>query len=1111
MFHLYHHHDMDRLAALLAVLLQRDRPASPLVPECVIVPNQGVGRWLQAQLAESEGIAANIAFPLPAGFIWTDLLRELTGGNDQADDAREFFRDRMVWHLFRLLPEVARDEPALRRYLAADPPDIQRLQLAERLADVFDQYQVFRGDMLEAWGSGRLRTDAATEQWQSKVWQALRQKLGQGDRSSRLRQMIWQLTANGHPPRERLFCFGIADLPPDYLRLFYALGQTREVHFLLPNPSDGYWGDISRQRLAVGFSESDEILPAEAVVEDSHPLLASLGRPIRDFIHLLYSQEMTAIQEPELGSAMAYEPPGDGCLLHRIQSGIIRLDAAPDTGGMKDDDVSVQVHACHGPLREVQVLHDQLLDLLGRDASLRPREIVVMMPDPAAYAPAIRSVFGAAQGPRHIPWSVSGQPRWASHPIVQTFRGLLDLPLSRWTVSEVLTLAAVPAVMRRFGLDPAGLEMLTHWASEAGIRWGLDADTRAALGAGRYDANTWMFGLDRLLLGSVLNDEDTLVADVAPWSDLEGGGTAALGILRVFVEELQRWQKTLTQARPAAQWRLDFNILLEQLFLVDEDERAEREALEAIHGALDLLLTADECLHGEPLSWMVLREALVAALQEPGTRQPFLTGGVTFSDLETMAGVPFRVVCLLGMNDGAFPRQDGGREFNLILHRRALGDRLNRDDDRQAFLQALLAARDVFYLSYIGSDVRSGETLEPATTVAEFMDFMRLYHFPDKSQKTFVDRIVTAQPMQPFSRRYFEAGNSRRVFTFAADWREGADAQARPRETQPGLLDGSRAPEVSLELIELDALRYFFRNPPAFFLRERLGLNLDEADTRLEDNEPFALDGLDAWQLRQRLLTTAAGEPETALDDRPSRLWQRRGVLPPPPLDLAAWQPAVDAVRTLLPIRQAWHREPAATLDIQLQLPDGPRLSGRLTDLRPGGLYRLRPGSLSMRNTLPDWIDYLALAATGTEGALYLAGLNKEDADLRCARVSQKEALEVLAALAYWYAEGQRTPLPFLPDVAELYLVARSRELDQDVPPETAAIEALSAINARLDPGAFQRHYSLDDPYFAAVLTPGAPLGAAPGDTAFCPLSEAVCGLLHERLQTLDPEGWADV
>lgn len=1095
MFHLYHHHDLERLAELLAVLLERDRPASPLVPEKVVVPNQGVTRWLQGRLAEDAGIAANIDFLLPAAFIWKDLC----AAEPELPDADDYSRDRLVWHLYRLLPELARQEPAIGRFLAAKPAELQRIQLAERLADVFDQYQVFRGRMLLAWQDGRVDTTTATARWQAQVWQALTETLGRDHRVAVLRALIGRLQATDRVEGQRVFLFGTGDLPPDYLRVFYALGRSRDVHLLLPNPSEAYWGDLRERRLSITLPLEEDPDDQEAAVI-GHPLLAAMGRPARDFIRLLYSQELTGILEPELGEAMAYAPPGEETLLRRVQSGVIRLDAAADGRGLDGDDVSLQVHVCHGPLREVQVLHDQLLDLLARDPDLQPRDIVVMIPDLPAYAPAVHSVFGAAEGRRHIPFSISDQPRRAAHPVVQTFRDLLDLPLSRWTVSHILEIASVPAVMRRFRLDAADLENLRHWVAEAGVRWGLDAETRRRMGAGGVDLNTWIFGLDRLLLGSVLADDDALIDDTAPWTDLEGGGTGALGGLHCLLRLLARWQSTLERDHPPADWRRRLNDVLEALFQVDADDRGERDALEAIHGALGFLDTADRCLGEEPLSWLALRECLRRQLDAAGERQPFLSGGVTVCGMQSLAGVPFRVVCLLGMNDGDFPRQDGGREFNLILQQRYPGDRSNRDTDRLAFLQALLAARDVFYLSYTGVDVRNGERLEPSTTVGEFLDFLRLHAFSGWSPEAVEKRLISHQPMQPFGRAYFEPERSPRIFTFDDAWRAGSVAQAAERNRRPGLVDGSQREPETDTVIELDRLRRFFRDPARDFLEQRLDLQLDVAASLDSEDEPLALAGLDAWRLRAALLEAVEWETGPALPERPPRLWQRRGVLPPPPLDTTAWQAEVRSLEPLLEIRRHWEAVAPQPREIDVRLPDGTCLTGRIGDARASGLRRLRAGSLAARHVLGDWIDYLALLAAGGGGELELAGVSRGQVQHQRAAAESNEAVATLAALVAWYRAGSREPLVFLPDLAVEYLEARDKALEKASSEEEAAATALETVNRSLSPDAYHRHPARGDPWFMAVLDPVHRLGQAPEQSLFPEMAEAVCGLLHRRL-----------
>ncbi|MDT0634893.1 exodeoxyribonuclease V subunit gamma [Spectribacter hydrogenoxidans] len=1099
MFYLYHHWDLERLAELLSVLRARHAPDHVLQPDTVIVPNRGVGRWLQMQLAESDGLAANIAMPLLARFIWQLVPQTLPGNPDSS----EFERHRMRWHLYALLPRVAQDNQAIAHYLAGEPRDIHRLQLADQLADVFDQYLIYRPGLLKAWENGRVE-DKSPERWQAEVWQALTERLGKEHRARLLQRFIETaaqpdgLETDTLP--QTIYCFGLGQIPPEYVKFLYVLGQHVDVHFLLPNPCDAYWGDIENRRAQIEVSLSEELPEEEQLIEQGHPLLGSLGRGTRDLLRVLYSDELTAIHEPELGEALAYQPPAGNSLLARVQSDIIRMQVAVRNGG-PGDDASVQVHACHGPLREVQVLHDQLLDLLARKPDLQPRDIVVMLPDMASYAPAIQSVFGAAEGRRFIPYSVSDRSRGASHPIMQSFRQLLDLPLSRWAASDILALAAVPAIMRRFGLDQAMLATASDWVASAGVRWGYDADSRAALGAGAITQNTWRFGLDRLLLGVAQSDDETLVDGVAPWSDLEGGATAALGNLWHLVEQLHAWSERLQSETTAVDWQERLNAMVAVLFRPDPQDHHEQAALGELHEAIAALGEAADCLGDEPLSWQAVREALIGELAVAGERQPFLSGGVTFCGLMPLRAVPFRVVCLLGLNDGDFPRQERNRAFNILRAAPRLGDHNVRDDDRLLFLQAVMAARDVFYVSYTGQDVAGGETLPPSPLVGEWLEFLHRHYFAGLSRETCEARLVARQPMHPFSQRLFAAEPEHpRLFTFAREWQPASHAGRRDRIAAPGFVDGGRAEAPDTEVIELSQLRAFFDHPARAFLRGRLQLDLESREEAASDDEPLHLDGLSRWQVRDKLLEQAQRHGQASVPTEPDRLWRARGLLPPPPLDAAPFADQAEQVNALLPIWRDWTRDgqPPGWVDIDLTI-DGQRLMGRVGGLWPDGPRLLRAGSLRMKYRLRAWIDYLAYRAAGHAGTLRLAGLDdKRNAVEYEATIDEQGARQHLAQLLQIFEQGQREPLVFLPSLAETYL----EHLDKGKPADYALRKANEKVTAEPGRG---RDYDADDPYFRILVEDHAPLGEDPDAPRFCELAEVVCGPAHRYIRI--PEG----
>lgn len=1101
MFHLYHHNDLTRLAAIQAALLDSQQRRSPLAPDVVIVPNRGVGRWLQMTLARHQGVAANLELPLMARFIWDLLPRCLPG----SPDSRPYARAAMLWHLYAVLPEAAADDPAIAHYLRDAPDSLQRLQLAGKLADLFDQYLIYRPSLLTDWSAGRRATDHPAEPWQAALWRRLKQRLAErghpADRAQLLEGLI-RLLDSDHPiPSDSLpeavYCFGLGHLPPEYLRFLYALGRRIDVHYLLPNPCDGYWGDIRAQRRPLAEPPPDQPDDNELTIEAGHPLLASLGRGTRDLLRVLYSDELSSIQEPELGPAMAYEAAASDGLLGRIQQDIIGMRVTPNAPAENALDASVQIHACHGPLREVEVLHDQLLDWLGRNPDRSPRNIVVMMPDVTAYGPAIESVFGGATGARHLPYSLSDRARHSAHPVVQSFQTLLNLPLARWAADDILSLAAVPAIARRFHLDGIAMNQLHHWIGSAGVRWGLNAATRRQFGAGDFEQNSWRFGLDRLLLGIAQADDHVLTAGVAPWSDLEGGSTAALGGLWLFVDRLARWQHDVENAVSAAAWQDRCNALLDDLFRADPDDRSELAALDELREAVHGLAEADRCLDGEPLDWITVRETLLDELAQTSTHQPFLSAGVTFCGLMPLRAVPFGMVCLIGMNDEAFPRREQNRNLNLLRHAPRTGDHSVRDDDRLLFLQALTAAGDSFYISYTGQDVTTGDTLPPSTLVGEFLDFLHASYFADLSEESFRARWPVLQPMQPFSPRYFGGADGHdQVFTFAQAWAPAGAATGQSRRTAP-LLFGpvTNRATARLEHIELSTLKRFFDHPPRYYLQQLWQIELAAEDQAIDDDEPLSLDGLSAYRIREALLEQAQREDQP-VELTPDALWRARGLLPPPPLDVEPFADQGRQTNALLTEWQRWRKQaqPAEAVDVDVKI-QATRLTGRITPVWTDGLRWMRPGRLRMQYRLRQWIDFLALRVAGHAGGLHLAGLERLSGGAEMftlhAELPPDKAERHLSALLDIFSEGQTYPLPVLPDLAERYLDALEKRGDHH--------DALDVVNRHLA-NSFSPPPEMRDPYFAPLLGDTLLTDPAQGDR-FGRLATSICGPVFDTLR----------
>ena len=560
----------------------RSHPLGPLEEEIILVQSNGVAEWLKIALAEELGVCAATRVALPARFMWEAYRGML--GRERVPTRSPFDKDPLTWRLMRLLPELLQEpgyEP-LARFLA-DGDAERRLQLAERLADLYDQYQVYRADWLIDWAAGRDQLRRAVgdpaplapdQRWQACLWRAVHASVPPEQRFSGRATIHQQFLAanleNRQPvsrlPR-RVILFGMSTLPYQTLQGFAALSLHTQVLVAVPNPCRFYWGDIiegrellraarRRQPLREGADLSS--VPIEELHAHSHPLLASWGRQGRDFVRMLDEFDSgEGARQGNLRVDLFAEDEGE-TLLAQAQAAVrdlLPLSEHPHVPPAREDR-SIEFHITHSVQREVEVLHDQLLSWFAQDPSLRPRDIVVMVPDIDAFSAAIHAVFDQHRrsDPRHIPFEIGDVRDRSVNPLLAALEWLLRLPQQRCRQSEVRDLLDVPAVARRFGLHDEDLAILGRWIEGAGVRWGLDREHRDGLGLGSAgEQNAWIFGVRRMLLGYA-SGVGRSFGEIEPYGEVGGLDAALAGSLAQLVEALLAWRAVLAAPRGPAEW-----------------------------------------------------------------------------------------------------------------------------------------------------------------------------------------------------------------------------------------------------------------------------------------------------------------------------------------------------------------------------------------------------------------------------------------------------------------------------------------------------------------------------------------------------------------------------
>jgi exodeoxyribonuclease V gamma subunit len=988
MLRLYQSNHLEALGARLADLLS-EPVEQPLRPEQVIVQHPGMARWLSLRVTDQLGICANLSFSQPGAFIW-QLFHSLL---PNVPDYDRYQPERLAWRIYRLLRDCDEIEldSSLSDYLAT-ADEVKRFQLAQQLATLFDRYLVYRPDWILNWQQGESAVEG--DEWQASLWRHLVADDG-------LHWVSLQLQLSRVTPASivdllppRVFIFGVPTLSPGYLETIRYIASIIDVHLFLLNPCEAHWADIVSpgEQASLALGSRDEAL----YLEVGNPLLATMGRQGRDFF--------AAINEMDPGGEEIYREQHDDSLLHRVQNQILALDELLSPSAT---DTSITLHRCHSPMREVEVLYDQLLALLDEIPGLSASDILVMTPDIEGYAPLIKAHFSSPGSRPKIPFRVSGAGLLRENPLAVALIEIIQLAGSRYAVGEVLNLLQYPAIRRRFGVHQEGVERITQWLNQAAVHWGRDGHSKVSLGLPAESANTWHAGLWQLLLGYVMPGEaEQLWHDCYPLDAVEGSDRQWLGGLLAFCEALFALQDQLLLDRSPQAW-IEFLIgLTDQFFCTDDASETQLESVRETILALSQELFQsgiEEQMGIAPILYR-LQELLNLAQQ-----RGFLGSGVNFCALAPMRSLPFRVIALIGMNDDAFPRQQPELGFDLMSNAFRNGDRSRRADDRYLFLETLICARDRLYISYVGRSQRDNTPLPPSVVVDELFDSIRCM-----VSDSAVDEIIFDHPLQPFSRNYFLPQTA--LFSYSSEMYEAALRVGNGCRDDTPLVATPLDEQESDDQIDLAKFVHFFTNPLRGFAQSRLDLELDQGQQLPGEREQFTLAHFDRLALEHELVDRLLGGE---LPDVIFHRLQVRGLLPHGRVGELIFGAMVQRATAMVQrIRALEKGDPLQPMEVDLQF--GPsRLTGHLHGATPEGLLAFSTERLYPYQMIVHWVSHLVLNALGPPGVKLVTRLLEDGRNGHYRPVEQ--AMTHLGVLMDYYRQGMLSPLWFFPATAWVY------------------------------------------------------------------------------------------
>lgn len=1059
-FRVHASHRLETLAKRLAEEMGR-HPADPLEPERIVVPDALLGQWLRLELASHLGVAAHLRVEQPAQFAWAAMreeVAELTGES-------VYGPPHLRWRIFDRLKDWTGDDE-IARYLQ-DGDDRKRFELADQLAVAYDRCRVYRPDAIRGWQQGQ------GSGWHARLWRELAPAAAGAehwvDAIDRYRDRL-ERRPRTTAARQRVSFFHPAALSPTYVEVLRLAARVMDIDLYLLSPSRDFWSRPPRAR-------TDRAAGGRAAAENgerSNELLDAWGRSAVELRALLAAEPdaFAVVDRPGGGDLPAgagrarsvhgaehhEEADAAATCLAAVQRRILGGDpqAAPADGkpdgpgepggasepdgpggpgapdgpdrpgepsGPGGPDDSIQIHVCHSPTREVEVLHDRLLDLFAEHRDIQPADVLVLTPDLDTYAPLVEAVFGSAD---RIGFQI-GARRLKEGAALTALLDLLALPGARYAANDVLAPLLAAPVRARFGISDTGLATIRGAVATAGIRWGRDGEHRTALEVPAPPNHNWRRGLDRLLLGYAMEEGDTLAHGIAPsvldrWGQHAGAADyELLGRFHRYCELAFALNDWTGIALDAAAWtdRLRTD-LLDEFFVADF--RAGAEAVREVNAVARLIdefaAQCERAGNAGPIPFLVLRDVLNEMAGEAVRSAPRLADGVAVADLASGQVFPAKVICTAGMNDGAFPRRPPPAQFDFQADlfdgdARRPGDRDRRNEDRFAFLEALLAARRHFLLTYTGRDLKEDRPIPASAVVSELTEYLEQL-FPDpegRSDEEESDRWSVRHPLQPFSPKYFKPAETA-LFSYSEPMRNAAEA-LRAGGDEPDRFAGELAAEPGEEPgeLELEDLVRFAVSPSQDFLRKRLDILLDVREDDVASDEPLDLNALEAWQLKSDL--AGIGQRD---DERTIELAAARGLLPPRNLGRVQHRQSAAQVAELMEALEPFqpHREaPPQRVEVEL---GSVRLVGAVGqfDRAANDLLFWRIGSLRPKDRIGVWLRLLALVAGRRAPAT--AHLLGSKGQVERAALRGPEPERARSLLGDWvevWRESRRRPLPF--------------------------------------------------------------------------------------------------
>lgn len=818
----------------MAEMMKKTSP-NIFVPNYVVTQTEGMNIWLKQQLAKELGIVANCFFIKPNDIIIK--VYALLGGTFE----RTVSKENLVWILYKQLNEKSFLEkfPEQANYLFYDneAQDLKQLGLAEKLADLFDQYQIFRPEMIQEWNN--LANEDAAENWQAYLWAKAKQSLTTKipDKTIISDYILEKLKVDEECKKLKqvlpeMYLFGLSIITRYHMTLFTEISKQIDVYFYLQNPApDIYWIDDRSEKDVVTWRQKGVRHTDSQII--GNDLLNNWGKVLRNTFSLLFKNE-ELINEYEIIEIEETKPT---TLLSKIQNDVANNKFA-DRNKIEEIDLkdgSLTIHSCYTIAREVDVLYQYLVhNIENAEQKISSRDIIVLVSDINLYAPYIKAIF--ENEPYKFRYKISDASVTNGNNLISALVAILSLKEEELTSESLVKLLDFKSIRDRFSITDK--QKIRTVIEATNIRFGI-----AGKRIDETDLISWNYGLKRIMYGVCMADSEEYLGDNPSFFPVDiVEGAAALEVISFchFVEIIIATIEAQKQKRNIEDWVKHVQNLVENLLFNNEDNNSDE--VESYHILINHLEKYTPIFEEvkDSFSYELFSKDLIESISQDTSGKLFASEGISFCSFIPMRSIPFKIVAILGMNDASFPRKEKLNNFNLMALKPQLGDRNIKDNDKHLFLETLLSAKEKLYLSYLGVSAIDNAKKAPSILVDELLQYIQNGM---ESEINVADKIIIQQPLHHFSERYNQEDKNLYRYT----GKHLSDINEYKNTTK-------QKKELKITSINFKDLVGFYQYPIKKYYQKKLNIYYNNDDDILQEVEAFEIDNRGRWLLKNKLL-----------------------------------------------------------------------------------------------------------------------------------------------------------------------------------------------------------------------------------------------------------------